>query len=119
MGPGSHPHLSPLRLKLGTQGSGPAQFFLQLSRALRVAGVALLQLPHLPSKLPQLAQAAPAAVQRGFKLPGALGGLPGGRGKWEEDVGVCGQWFSLDVRPSGQGKVSGQPWACQPWAFGS
>ena len=46
-----------------------------------MAGVALLQLPHLPPKLPQLAQAAPAAVQRGFQLPGTLGGLPGGPGQ--------------------------------------
>lgn len=70
------PYLSALSLELGTQGSCSAQLLFQLSRALSVARITLLQLPHLPPELPQLTQAATAAVQSGLQLPCTFRGLP-------------------------------------------
>lgn len=56
------PYLPALSLELGTQGSCPAQLIFQLPRALRVAGISLLQLPHLPPELLELTQATTAAL---------------------------------------------------------
>jgi hypothetical protein len=92
------PYLPALSLELGTQGSCTAQLLFQLPRALRVACISLLQLPHLPPELLELAQATTAAVQSGLQLPCTFGGLPKkgiGSGKLR---GWLGSW-------AGQGRV--------------
>lgn len=86
------PYLPALSLELDTQGSCPAQLIFQLPRALRVACVSLLQLPHLPPELMELTQATAAAVQSSLQLPCTFGGLPEkgmGSGKFRGWQGSC------------------------------